>query len=213
VALAQDFLKKHKYFLKLDVRHYFQTIPHTTIAGVLEAFDVPSRYVTLCRTILAQEGDGRGMCIGALTSQFFGNLGLHPVEVMLRERFPDCDHVRYMDDEVVFGPTKPRLWEAHAAVRAEVCRHGMELKDQATVLAPATEGLSFLGYRVFRGALRLDAGARRRLGRRILSMDRAFREGRVEADRARASIANCLSHAAAADTLEWRRWLVGNLGV
>ena len=95
------------------------------------------------------------MPIGALTSQLLGNVGLHPPEAVLRERFPELEHVRQMDDFIVFGPTKARLWAAHAAVAETARGLGLALKGEATRLAPASEGVAFLGYRVYAGALHL----------------------------------------------------------
>ena len=151
------------------------------------------------------------MCIGALTSQFLGNVGLHPVEALLRRAFSDADHVRYMDDIVVFGNKKRRLWEAHEAIGEEVERLGLKLKPSATRLAPATEGLSFCGYRVYRSSIKLRRRSLIRLGRRIKSTERRRRSGTISSERAESSVTTRLNHAAAVETLEWRRALARRL--
>ena len=208
IARAQALAARHRYAVALDVRHYFQELPHATAQGELrQGFGVPAPYLALLGTILraGAAGRSRGMPIGALTSQFLGNVCLDPVERLLRERFPDTDHVRYMDDLVVFGATRPRLWEAVAAVRVCVAALGLELKDQATVLTPTSEGIGLLGYRVYSGEVCLSRRSRVRLGRGISHAVRLLRAGQGDADRLRASIATRIEHAATGTTLGWRQ--------
>lgn len=200
VGRAQEYQRVHDWFVALDVRHYFPNVPHATLVAILAGLGIPGPYQRLVRRIL--EGapcvgppPGRGMPIGALTSQFLGNVGLDPVERMLRADFPDCDHVRYMDDIVVFGPSRTRVREAHRAVDAATRALGLELKPSATVVAPATEGLSFLGFRVHGAVVRPDRATRVRLNRRIRAAEAAIRDGSArDPDRARAGIATRINH-------------------
>lgn len=237
VERAQELLQTHPYYLGLDIEGYFRELPHDSVLTTLRGFNTPEPFVDLFARILTAEaapssrstpasGDEclppspltphspplpRGMCIGALTSQFLGNLGLHPVEEMLRAEFPDTAHVRYMDDIVVVGPSKARLWELHEAVHNVVECLGLALKTSATRLAPATEGLSFCGYRVFRSTLRLRRRSVVRLGRRIKSTETRRCGGTISSERAESSVTTRINHVATADTLEWRIALVRRL--
>jgi len=234
VARAQELLRRHPYYLGLDIQGYFREVPHETLLTILRAFGTPEPFVDLFAWVLGAEeaeapgmaakivlpsslqasmppGLPKGMCIGALTSQFLGNVGLHPVEAMLRSRFANTEHVRYMDDIVIFGESKVRLWKVHAAIQSVVEQLGLRLKPKATRLAPATEGLSFCGYRVFRGTVRLSRRSLVRLGRRIASTERRRRNGLLDQQRAESSVTTRLNHAATADTLEWRKELVRRL--
>ena len=82
---------------------------------------------------------------------------------------------------------------------------GLELKGKATALAPTTEGVSFLGYTVFGGEVRLCRRSRVRLGRGISRAARLLRAGQGDAAALRASIATRLNHAATGTHLDWRR--------
>ena len=205
VGRAQEFLRVHDWALSLDVRHYFPEVPHASLLGILAEMGVPAGYLGLLGRILdgapgADGIPGRGMSIGALTSQFLGNVGLDPVERRLRTDFPDCDHVRYTDDVVVFGRSKRRLWEAWRCVDEVVRGLGLELKTGATRLVPAEEGLGFLGFRVYRGAVLPSRQTRVRIERRVRDACAAIREGRCDdPDRVRAGIATRMGHATAAD--------------
>ena len=237
VVRAQELLRAHPYHLGLDIEGYFRELPHQTVLTTLRGFGTPEPFVDLFARILAAEEAPssrplisseefvspcspltphssplpRGMCIGALTSQFLGNLGLDPVETMLRAKFPDTAHVRYMDDIVAFGRSKARLWDLHEAIQDAAEGLGVRLKTSATRLAPATEGLSFCGYRVYRRSIRLRRRSLVRLGRRIKSTERRRRNGTLCEERAESSVTTRLNHAATADTLDWRKALVRRL--
>lgn len=223
IERAQELLRVHRYSLGLDIEGYFRAIPHETLLATLRSFGTTEPFVDVFAKVLAaEEPDSpptphpspllpRGMCIGALTSQFLGNIGLHPVEVMLRRVFTDADHVRYMDDIVVFGGSKRRLWKIHEVVGEEVERLGLKLKTSATRLAPSTEGLTFCGYRIYRGSIRLRRRSLVRLGRRIKSTERRRRTGTISSEKAESSVTTRLNHAATAETLEWRKALVRRL--
>lgn len=201
--------------LGVDVRSYFSTLPHRVILDTLAELGVPSFYRALAGRILAAAGSGtcsqggpRGMPIGLLTSQFFGNLGLTPVERRLRRERPDLRHVRYMDDLLVFGPSKAALWEAHALLETTLGSMGLELKPAMTRLRPTTEGIGFCGTRVFPSMLRLQRRSLVRFARRVRRTRRALLRGRITQAAASASLQARFSHAAHAQTGAFRRALV-----
>ncbi|GMV41683.1 MAG: hypothetical protein AMXMBFR64_33990 [Myxococcales bacterium] len=193
---VQELMGDHSHALSLDVQKYFETLPHLAVTAILEDLGVPPSYRALCARILgAGNGSGRGMHIGALTSQLFGNLGLHPVEVLLRRDFPDTDHAKYMDDLVILGPGKRRLWEARDAVATALAGLGLALRPEATRLVPVSEGVSFVGLRIHREVIRVPARARVRLGRRIRATAAAWARGATTTEQARASVAGCVQAA------------------
>jgi hypothetical protein len=237
VDRAQELLRAYPYCLSLDIEGYFRELPHGSVLATLRGFGTSELFVHLFARVLAaheapslcKDGDShevplavspltphpsplsRGMCIGALTSQFLGNLGLHPVEAMLRREFPDTGHARYMDDILVLGSSTARLWEVHAAVSGAVNALGLTLKSEATLLAPTTEGISYCGYRIFRSVVRLRPRSLTRLGRRIAATERKHLAGPIDRVRAESSVTTRINHAATADTLEWRKELVRRL--
>jgi hypothetical protein len=240
VRRAQELLRRHNFHLGLDVQHYFEELPHDSALRVLADLATPRPFLDLFARVLrakpepqpclalapVQSGcrssdasnsapcpphSPRGMCIGALTSQFLGNVGLDPVERMIRTRFPGVAHVRYMDDIIVFGNAKNDLWEVRTAIEQCVIGLGLSLKSSSTRLAPSTDGLSFVGQRIFRGTVRPRRPVLVRLGRRIAATDRRAGAGRVTAGKAEASISTRLNFAADWDTLAWRRLLVRRL--
>ena len=76
-------------------------------------------------------------------------------------------YLRYMDDMVLFADHRAALAAARDAVEAFLeQRLQLALKTRATMLAPTTVGLPFLGWLLFQGTVRLrPANLRRSLWR------------------------------------------------
>jgi hypothetical protein len=169
---ARQFVRCHRYFLKLDVKSFFDSVRHDVAVETIARCMKDRRVVDLCRTILRgapEEPDtGVGLSIGALTSQWFANLLLDRLDHFAKERLRVPGYVRYMDVFVLFDDDRDRLHAQHDEVRRFLAEHlCMRLKDKATILAPVSEGLPFLGWLVFRGTTRLRPENKRRYAWRL----------------------------------------------
>jgi RNA-directed DNA polymerase len=99
---------------------------------------------------------------------------------------------------LLFADSKVALWAAHdALVRFLADERRLVLKAPATRLAPCTEGIPFLGMRVFPGTWRLQSGRFLRTRRRMRGKERACLEGRLSEERL------ARSAAAAQGMLSW----------
>lgn len=213
VARAQHFARRYPYFLKCDVRKYFESVDHGVLNALLaRLFKDPPLHDLLGRIIAHAPPDappGKGLPIGNLTSQHFANLYLGELDHHLKDRLGVGGYLRYMDDLLLFADDKPALHRNLAALRAflrETLR--LELKETATRLAPATEGIPFLGFRVYPGVLRLNPRTLRRFRRRWRGRERAYRAGRLGGDDLARTVASLFAHVAHADTWRLRRRLV-----
>lgn len=68
----------HAWYLKMDVRHYFETIPRERLAAALEKRFAEGKVIRLIRRVLwsHRPDEAQGLPIGALTSQHFANFYL-----------------------------------------------------------------------------------------------------------------------------------------
>ena len=213
VARAQFFARRHRYFLKCDVRTYFESVDHAVLQALLARLFKDPPLLALLNRIIAHAPPGaapdQGLPIGNLTSQHFANLYLGELDHHLKDRLGVKGYLRYMDDLLLFAADPPELHLRLAALRAflrDTLR--LELKETATRLAPVTEGIPFLGFRVYPGVLRLNPRTLRRFRRQWRGRERACRAGRLgDGDLARAA-ASLFAHVAHADTLQLRRRLV-----
>jgi len=141
---------------------------------------------------------GKGLPIGNLTSQWFANLYLDGLDHYVKEEMRMPGYIRYMDDMLVFSDSKAGLWAAHDAIRDHLDRNrALHLKKTATLLAPVTEGIPFLGLRIFSGRWRLQRQRFLRTRRRMRGKETTFRDGRLSAD------ALALSAGAAHGIISW----------
>lgn len=213
IQRAQQFARRHRYFAKADVRRFFPSIHHAVLKALLARVFKDRALLDLLGCIIdhAPSGaaPGRGLPIGNLTSQHFANLYLGELDHHLKDRLAVPGYLRYMDDMLLFADDKPTLHRQLAALRAfldEPLR--LQLKESATVVAPVSEGIPFLGLRIFPRLLRLQRRTLNRCRRRLRARERAYRAGRLELPALTASVASIHAHLRGADTRHLRQRLL-----
>jgi len=183
-------------FLKLDIRHYFETIDHNRVRVQLAALDLDARVLRLCEHVLAANVSGsepaRGLPIGNLTSQHFANLHLAGLDDAVGADFPDLIYIRYMDDLVFFGTARSRLRAVEAMASAHIEGLGLVVKTEVTRRGPTTAGVPFLGFRLWPAHVRLDRARRQRL---IAKLKSACAESEHDEARAAARLQSLITWA------------------
>ena len=162
-------LRRYKYFLKMDIRKFFNSIDHRVIIETIERVIKDKDVVDLFKTIIETSGEsGKGLAIGSLTSQCLANLLLDRLDHFVKETLRIPGYNRDMDDFVLFSNDKNQLKKAHTKV-IYFLRDAVKLtlKDKATILAPSQRGLPFLGWTLTPGLRRLRQENLRRIRRRI----------------------------------------------
>lgn len=207
VRRAQQHVRRFPWFVKADMRAYFASIDHAVLRGVLHRRFKDPGLLALCDRILERTPDppGRGLPIGALTSQHFANAYLDGLDRFLLETLRVRGLVRYMDDVVWWCDSRETARDTLAAARAFVAHErGLELKSDASI-GRSAYGLSFLGFRIRAGTLRLSLRRRRRYTAARARWERAFAEGRVDAPGLQVGYAAALGITAHAAAAAWRR--------
>lgn len=207
---AQQFVRAGGYFLKLDVHHYYDTVDHAVLKRLLRRVLKDPRVLALLDVIIdhgAPDGaPGRGLPIGSLTSQHLANFYLAPLDHFVKERLGVRRYVRYMDDLLLFGAPKDELWDGSRHIGEFLAAElRLTLKPAATVVAPVSEGVRFLGVRIWPSLRRLS----RRRKTRFLRAMRGL--AAVPTAAAVASAAGAIEAARMADTLGLRRAAVRRL--
>ncbi|MFY9342888.1 MAG: reverse transcriptase domain-containing protein [Planctomycetota bacterium] len=206
MAYAQRLVREHPWFLKLDVKSFFPSLRHDVVLATLAERVADGPTLELCATIVRAGGTaGRGLPIGHLTSQWFANLVLDRMDHWLLHAVGVPGYVRYMDDFVLFAADKATLRGWHREVAAWLAASGLLLKDRATILAPVTQGLPFLGFRIYRGMRRLRPENLRRTRARLRHRAWQHEQGVI----GQAQLADCtrsvVAHLASGNTLALRR--------
>ena len=111
VERAKQFARRYPWFLKLDIRKYFNSIDHERLLELLGRKFKDRRLLDLFGRIIAsyEVAPGRGVPIGSLTSQHFANFYLAGLDRFVKEGLQAGGYVRYMDDFVVWDEGGTRL--------------------------------------------------------------------------------------------------------
>ncbi len=217
VLRAQAFARRHPRYLKLDIRHFFETADHGVLKALLRRLFEDGRLCRLLETVIDAGAPGsppgKGLPIGNLTSQHFANLYLGRLDHFIKETLRVQGYVRYMDDMLLFAPNRAhqRRWHQAAAAFAADALH-LELKEEATRYGLVADGVPFLGFRLWPRLIRLDAPRAHRLRRRLRDLDRGRRSGRLTEDAVRRSMESLYGWAAQANTRRFLASFVDRLG-
>jgi RNA-directed DNA polymerase len=207
---CQQFSRQHQYFLKCDIKKYFPSIDHIIMKRLLSRFIKDQKLLALTDRVIDHSVPGheagKGLPIGNLTSQHFANLYLGELDHFLKDRLGVSGYLRYMDDFISFADTKEELHEILFAIR-EFCEKvlNLELKEKATLIAPVSEGVPFLGFRIFPNLIRLQRPNLLRFRRKVHKKETAYIKGKISEKELLLSIKSVIAHVSHADSLNLRR--------
>ena len=183
VERAEHHLRRFPVFVKIDIRRYFDSIHHDLLKTLLRRRFKDREVLALCeRVIDAYEVEpGRGLPIGALTSQYFANTYLEPLDRFILQTVRARGMVRYMDDCAWWMDDLAAAKKSLTMVRSFVTeRLKLGLHPKAYIQR-STKGLSFLGYRLFPGTRRLSRRRKQRYTRARQAWERAYQLGLIDA--------------------------------
>ena len=178
VLRAFHFAKSSRFFLIMDVRKYFYSIDHAVLKEMLARLVRDGRTLDLFRVIVdsSHAMPGKGVPIGNLTSQYFANHYLSPLDHRFKERLRVRRYLRYMDDILIFGNDLDELKGLYLeAVSHAGEKLGLALKPQ--VVGTVAEGAPFLGFLVRNSGIYLQQKTKRRYRARIAELERKLGRG------------------------------------
>lgn len=193
------------WFLKADIARYYDSVDHLILRDLLGRRFRERRLLALFEQLLESYSvtNGKGLPLGALTSQYFGNFFLDPFDHHVLETLRMPRYVRYMDDMVFLGTRAEVLRARDEGVRwlADV---GLSWKGGGCINR-AELGIPFLGFTVYPDRLRLNASGRRRLRRRWHAVERDFVRHPVTPVQLQARATALFAHAMRGDDVRWRQ--------
>ncbi len=184
-------VNRHRFVLKCDVSKFFPNIDHEVLFGKLAQYlecpgvrELIRRLLGSYRTgpevavplfagddVVAAAARPRGLPIGNLTSQLWGNFYLDGLDHWVTEAERHGAYLRYTDDFLVFGDDKARLWELREGVRRQLAALRLKLAEPKSRLLAAAEGVPFCGFRFLPGLRpRILGATKRRFERRRVAL-------------------------------------------
>jgi retron-type reverse transcriptase len=224
VARYERYRERFAHVLRCDVYRFFPSIDHAVLKADLRRRIACRRTLALLDAVVdasnPQEpvnryfpGDDlfapferrRGLPIGNLTSQFFANVYLDPLDHFVKEILRGKGYVRYVDDFALFHDDPRVLAGWRIRIEAFLARRRLLLHPRKTGIASTGEPARFLGFELHPGgARRLPEDNVRRFRNRLRGLRDRWRAGTVETDEVVQRINAWVAHARHADTLGLR---------
>jgi RNA-directed DNA polymerase len=206
IRRVQHFSRRFPWYVKIDIRHYFESIDHALLLHLLgNTFKDAGLQALLGRIVGGyQAAPGKGLPIGSLTSQYFANYYLDRLDRYFQEELRARGMVRYMDDIVWWcddGRTaRETLGKASDYIQGELL---LIVKPDACINRGG-HGISFCGMRVFPGIILLGRRRRRRFARRRRYWEDAYAKSAINGVKLQRSMDGVLGILHGADARSWR---------
>ena len=230
---AQGFARRYPYVLQCDLRQFFPSIDLQILRHTLARKMRDRQVLWLCdqiiasgREVLREEyatvyfpGDDlfaalrpRGLPIGNLTSQFWANCYLDPLDHFVKRALRCPGYVRYVDDLLLFGDDKATLWEWKTALEARLAQLRLTLHPGAQP-RPVSEGFPFLGFVIYPEKRRLKRRKRLYYQRKLRHLYRDYAQGRLPFERLSASVQGWANHARYGNTVGLRKAILSQIPI
>ncbi|MBS3124896.1 group II intron reverse transcriptase domain-containing protein [Candidatus Woesearchaeota archaeon] len=140
------------FALKADIQHYFDTVDHIILLELIEKKIKDKELIWLVQKVLDNYNSGtlgKGMPLGNWTSQFFANIYLNELDQFVKHVLKAKYYIRYVDDFIILRQSKVQLQEYRQQIQTFLKKLKLTLHPNKCKITPLSEGVSFLGFRIF----------------------------------------------------------------
>ncbi len=229
VQRYKEFQKKNRYVFKCDIKKYFLNIDHELLfSKVLKKIKCPDTLWLVKKIIRSKEsnceieyfpGDDlftplkrrKGIPIGNLTSQFFANLYLNDFDHFVKEELTARYYIRYCDDFVIFGNSKRWLNQMKSEIISYLGTLRLRLHENKSRIYRTSEGVDFLGYRIFPNRMLVRKSIVKRYRKRLRKMVSDYKNGKIDLAGVNNSIQSWIGHVGHADSYILRKEMFSNV--
>jgi len=231
---CQQFARRHRYVLQCDIKQFFPSVDHAILRGLLarpiaddDVLWLIDRILESGIGVLEEEyemewfpGDDllaacrpRGLPIGNLTSQFWANVYLDPLDQFVKRELKVRAYLRYCDDFLLFADEKTTLHAWRREIIGFLVALRLRLHEGRAQVFPVTEGIPFLGFRVYPDHRRLKRAKGVAFARRWRALVRAYAAGEIGRARLEASLQGWIAHARHGNTYGLRRAIISSVPI
>lgn len=224
---TQYFSRRFKYVLQCDLKQFFPSIDSAILKQILSKKILDKDVLWLIDQIITS-GNGinretyemvyfpkddlfainrpRGLPIGNLTSQFWANVFLNPFDHFVKRELRCPAYVRYVDDFLLFSNEKQELWHWKKVISRRLEKFRLILHSGAQP-RPVTEGIPFLGFRIFPEKRRLKRRKGIYFQRKFKKMIKAYQRGALPFSETTDSVRGWINHVRYGNTVGLRKAL------
>jgi RNA-directed DNA polymerase len=195
ILRVQRYLRNSKYYLKADIKKHFENMDHEILLDILTRKVKDKACLALIRTVIKGVPWNKGLPIGNLTSQFFANVYLDQFDHYIKEDLGVKKYVRYMDDMVFLSDSIDDLREIRKNMdQFLVGKLKLELKPGAVYINKQSNGISFLGARIFPEQIRIKPSCLRRCIKKLDIKAIEYQNGKINSINYSASLNSIIGH-------------------
>lgn len=177
------------FFLKCDIRKYFQSIDHEVLLNLLRKINFSSDEMWMIEKLVREQPNNAdiGLPLGNQSSQWFALLYLNVIDRFVKEDLRIKGYIRYMDDMILIHRDKSYLQYSLSKIKTK-CEDELKLSlNQKTQIGIVKNGIDFLGYRHIlneNGSItrKLRVSSKQRLKKHLKTLDKLKEKNIVDAE-------------------------------
>ena len=163
-------VRSTKYAVKLDIRHYYQSIPTQLVMQKLGRKIKDKKMLALINKIITVDGE-YGLCIGFYINQWLANYILEDLDWRIYGLNKISYYVRNMDDMVLMSGNKRALRRAEKFISDYLREFGgfkLKRNEIPYVIGNDNKSVDFVGFRHYHGKTALRRKNFKKLRRYML---------------------------------------------
>lgn len=166
-----------QYCLKIDIHHFYPSINREILKKQLRTKFKDKDVLWLMDTIIDSMEGNKGIAIGSLASQYFGNFYLSKFDHWLKEEKKQKYTLRYCDDMVILLNSKKELHKLLNEIKIYLKENlDLELKPNYQIFPVDDRGIDFLGYRSFRNYTILRKSTYKKFKKKMLKINKLYKK-------------------------------------
>ncbi|MBL8190109.1 MAG: RNA-dependent DNA polymerase [Acidobacteria bacterium] len=226
----QALSRKHRYVLRMDIVKHFPSLDHAVMIENLrqtirneDVMRLIERIIASGAGVLSDEyemvyfpGDDlfavnrpRGLPIGNLTSQFWSNVYLTPLDLFVTQSLNCPAYLRYVDDFALFSDSKRQLYEWKQAIIRFLYTLRLTIHEAPAQVIPCAHGIPWLGFVVYPTHRRIKARNVVKFSRKLKDRWSEYCAGTITFAEFDASVKGWVNHVRYADTWGLRTHVLG----
>lgn len=189
-----------RYCLKMDVRHYFDSIDRKILFEKVKRKIKCGRTLDILEEMIFGCPGEMGLPIGLYSSQIFSTFYLSDLDHYVKERLGATYYYRYMDDLVLLFGSKHYLRVARTFIERRLSSMALTLKGNWQIFPVNSRGVDFLGFVMRHRGTRLRKRVKIALIRSTNVIVNSIRHGETVTPRMLASMRSYIGMAGWCDT-------------
>jgi retron-type reverse transcriptase len=217
----QAYARQYRYVLRLDIVQHFPSLDHAILKEELFRV-IHDESVRWLIDIILRSGEGiltneydmvyfpgdslldtlrpRGLPIGNLTSQFWSNCYLNPLDWFVTRELGCRAYLRYVDDFALFADSKRQVAQWKMRIRDFLTGLRLTLHESSVQPFPVTTGIPWLGFIVYPTHRKLKRRNGVRFRQRLARNITLYQQGAITFAELDASVQGWINHVRYGDT-------------